>query len=128
MKKTFLSLAAYLIANAVGLLLAVLLLEGFSVAFTAFIVAVLIFCIVQAIAQPVASKFSQKYAPQLMGGIALVAIFFGLLITSVIVSGMTIGGIANLLAATLLVWLGSLLAQLGLKFAGFGIGHEHPAK
>ncbi|MEL7014298.1 MAG: hypothetical protein AAFO72_13610 [Pseudomonadota bacterium] len=128
MKKTFVSLAAYLIANAVGLLVAVLLIDGFSVAVTAFIVAVLIFCLVQAIAQPVASKVSKTYAPQLMGGIALVAVFLGLLITSVIVSGMTIGGIANLLAATLLVWLGSLLAQLGLKFAGFGVGHEHPTK
>lgn len=128
MKKTLVSLAAYLIANAAGLLLAVLLIDGFRVAVTAFIVAVLIFCLAQAIAQPMATKISKKYAPQLMGGIALVAIFFGLLITSVIVSGMTIGGIANLLAATLLVWLGSLLAQLGLKLAGFGVDHEHSAQ
>ena len=125
MKKTLVSVAAYLIANAAGLLLAILLIDGFSVAFTAFVVAVLIFCIAQAIANPIASKISKKYAPQMMGGIALVAIFFGLLITSVIVSGMTIGGIANLLAATLLVWLGSLIAQLGLKLAGFGTDHHH---
>lgn len=128
MKKTLISVAAYLIANGAGLLLAIILIDGFSVAFTAFIVAVLIFCVVQAVANPLAAKVSQKYAPQLMGGIALVAIFFGLLITGVIVSGMTIGGVANLLAATLLVWLGSLLAQLVLKLTGFGVHHDHKVK
>jgi hypothetical protein len=39
-------------------------------------------------------------------------IFLGLGITGVLVSGMTIGGISNWLAATLLVWLGSLAADI----------------
>ena len=43
-----------------------------------------------------------------MGGIALVTIFVGLLVTDMIMSSMEIGGISNWLAATLLVWLGSL--------------------
>lgn len=128
MKKTLVSVAAYLIANAVGLLLTIVLIDGFGVAFQAFVIAVLIFCVAQAIAHPLVSKMSKKYAPQLLGGISLVTIFFGLLITDAIVPGMTIGGIANLLAATLLVWLGSLIAQLGLKFAGFGAGTHLASK
>lgn len=120
MKNTLISIAAYLVANGAGLLLAILLVDGFRVAFTAFLFAVVLFCVVQAIATPLASKLSREHAPQLMGGISLVAIFFGLLITGAIISGMTIGGIANLLAATLLVWLGSLIAQVALKMMGFG--------
>jgi hypothetical protein len=119
MRNALLSAIAYLIANAVGLLLAILLLPGFSVGFLAFLVALLIFTVVQAIAGPLVVKLSRSYAPQLMGGISLVTIFVGLLITAVIVSGMTIGGISNLLAATLLVWLGSLAADIGLKVSGF---------
>ena len=128
MKKTLVSAAAYLIANGAGLLLAALLIDGVTVGFTAFIVAVLIFCVVQAIALPLVSKISKKYAPQLLGGISLVAIFCGLLITGLIVSGLTIGGLANLLSATLLVWLGSLIAQFGLKMAGFGSAHTASVK
>ena len=119
MKNSLVSLAVYIIANGVGLLIAILLIDGFNVAFTAFIFAVLLFCVVQAVADPLVKKLSRDYAPQVMGGISLVVIFFGLMITGVIISGMTIGGLANLLAATLLVWLGSLIAQFGLKAMGF---------
>jgi hypothetical protein len=125
MRNALSSAITYLIANAVGLLLAILLLPGFSVGFLAFLVAVLIFTIVQAIAGPLVVRLSKSYAPQLMGGISLVTIFVGLLITAVIVSGMTIGGISNLLAATLLVWLGSLAADIGLKIAGFKSTPKH---
>ena len=120
MKNSLISIAAYLIANGVGLLIAVLLLDGFNVAFTAFIFAVLLFCMVQAVALPLVSKLSRDRAPQLMGGISLIAIFLGLLITGLIMSGVSTGGIANLLAATLIVWLGSLIAQFALKAMGFG--------
>ena len=72
MKNTLVSIAAYLIANGVGLLLAILLIDGFSVAFTAFVFAVVLFCVIQAIASPIANKLSQNYAPQLVGGIALI--------------------------------------------------------
>ncbi len=125
MRNALSSAITYLIANAVGLLLAILLLPGFSVGFLAFLVAVLIFTVVQAIAGPLVVRLSKSYAPQLMGGISLVTIFVGLLITAVIVSGMTIGGISNLLAATLLVWLGSLAADIVLKIAGFKSTPKH---
>jgi hypothetical protein len=54
-----------------------------------------------------------------MGGIALVTIFIGLFITEILMSGMTIGGISNWLAATLLVWLGSLIASILLPIYVF---------
>ena len=106
------SVAAYLIANAVGLLLASLLLDGFSIGPMAFLVAVLIFSAVQGVAGPIITKLSQKSFPQLMGGISLVTIFLGLWITSLLVDDMQIGGLANWLAATLIVWIGSLIAAV----------------
>jgi len=111
--------ATYLIANAVGLLLSVLILDGFTISLMAFLVAVLIFSVVQGISGPMIAKISLKSIPQLMGGISLVTIFFGLWITTLLVSGMEIGGIANWLAATLLVWLGSLVAEMLLPIFVF---------
>lgn len=113
------SAATYLIANAVGLLLSIVVLTGFTISPMAFFVAVLIFSVIQSVSAPLIKKISQERVPQLMGGISLVTIFVGLWITSVLVSGMEIGGIANWLAATLLVWIGSLLAEILLPIYVF---------
>ncbi|MEM6460358.1 MAG: hypothetical protein AAF724_00415 [Pseudomonadota bacterium] len=110
MTKFLLSTAAYLIANAVGLLVAALILPGFSIGISAFILAVLIFSVLQMIAGPLLTRLSAKRFPELIGGIALVAILVGLIVTDLLMSRMAIGGISNLLAATLLVWIGSLIA------------------
>ncbi|AXI47659.1 hypothetical protein C1J03_17590 [Sulfitobacter sp. SK012] len=112
MVRLALSAATYLIANAVGLLLSIFILDGFSIGPLAFLVAVMIFSVVQGISGPLIAKVSSKNVPQFMGGISLVTIFIGLWITTLLVSGMHIGGIANWLAATLLVWIGSLVAEI----------------
>jgi hypothetical protein len=106
------STLAYLVANAVGLLLATVILPGFVIDPLSFVVAVAIFSLVQTVLGPPVTKISFKSFPQLMGGIALVTIFVGLFVTEILMDGMQIGGIANWLAATLLVWIGSLLASL----------------
>jgi uncharacterized membrane protein YvlD (DUF360 family) len=113
------STLAYLVANAVGLLVAVVLLPGFSINALPFVVAVAIFSLVQTVLGPLITKISFKSFPQLMGGIALVTIFVGLFVTDLIMDGMEIGGIANWLAATLLVWLGSLIASILLPIYVF---------
>jgi hypothetical protein len=119
MIRSLISILAYLAANAVGLLIAVLILPGFTIDPLAFVVAVAIFSLVQTILGPLITKISVKSFPQLMGGIALVTIFIGLFITEILMSGMTIGGISNWLAATLLVWLGSLIASILLPIYVF---------
>ena len=112
MMKFLTSTAVYLGANAIGLLLAIILLPGFTITPTGFIVAVAIFSIIQSVGGPMVTKMSLKKLPQLMGGIALVVIFIGLFVTEILVPGMSMGGIANWLAATLLVWIGSLTASI----------------
>ena len=112
MPRFVISAAAHLIANAAGLLLAMILLDGFSIGFLALIIVTVIFTVVLMVITPIIRKISEKNVPSLLGGLSLVAIFFGLLITQPFVAGFTIGGTANLLAATLLVWLGALIAGI----------------
>jgi hypothetical protein len=119
MRKFLVSAATYLVANAIGLIVALLLLASFSIPLLGFVLAVLIFTIVQVVTMPLASKLSREYVPQLAGGVSLVVIFIGLLVTSWIVDGMTLGGLANWLAATLIVWIASLVAQIALPIFVF---------
>ncbi len=119
MIRFLISTAVYLVANAIGLLIAALLLPGFSIDALSFIVAVAIFSLVQTVLGPLITKIALKNFPQLMGGIALVTIFIGLFVTEMVTTGMQIGGISNWLAATLLVWLGSLIASILLPMYVF---------
>lgn len=119
MSRRIKSALALLAGNAVGLLLASLLLSGFAVRPISFIVVVIVFTVVQVVAEPLILKLGEKKAPALKGGIALIVTFVGLLVTDLITAGLTIGGISNLLAATLLVWLGALIASVVLPIYVF---------
>jgi hypothetical protein len=102
--------AMALLANAAGLLLAMILINGFSIDFTAFVLAVVLFTLAAVIADPLLTRISQNSLPALAGGVALVTTFVGLFLTSLLVDGMQTGGMVNLLLATLVVWLGALVA------------------
>ncbi|SFC93489.1 phage holin family protein [Tropicimonas isoalkanivorans] len=112
MMRTLISALLYILANAVGLLIAAFFLDGFRLDFAGFFVATLLLSIVEAVAGPMIAKMSRDNVPALQGGIALVTTFVGLGITNLIVQGMSIGGLGTWLAATLLVWLGALIATL----------------
>lgn len=123
-----LSIAAVLAGNAIGLLLAALLLDGFSIAPLSFIFVVAIFSLIQVVAGPLINKLSEKNLPALQGGVALVVIFVGLLVTEMLTSGLVIGGVTNLLLATLLVWIGALIAGIVLPIYVFKELRENKAK
>jgi len=106
--------ALALLANAVGLLLAVVLIDGFSIDLTAFLLAVVLFTLAAVIADPLLTRISQKNLPALAGGVALVTTFVGLFLTNILLDGMQTGGMVNLLLATLVVWLGALIATIVL--------------
>ena len=110
MKRSLISALVYLLGNAAGLLVAMLLLPGFRIDLAAFLVAVVIFSVLLLLLKPLILKLAKKRLPALEGGIALVTTFVGLLATRTLVSGMQIGGLSNWLLATLLVWAGALLA------------------
>lgn len=127
MSHRLLSILALLIGNAVGLLLAVLLVSGFSIAPLSFVIVVIVFTLIVAVAEPLITRISEKNVPALKGGIALAVTFVGLFVTELLTSGLTIGGISNLLIATLLVWLGALIAGIVLPMFVFKSLRE-PAK
>ncbi len=112
MMKMLISAAFTTLANAVGLMLAALILPNFSISPLSFIIVVALFTVISVIASPLLTKVSLKNLPALQGGVALITVFIGLLATDLVMSGMNIGGISNLLAATLLVWLGSVIAAI----------------
>ena len=114
MIRMLISAAMALGANAVGLLIADLVLDDMSVEWQAFIVAVAFFTLVEVILGPLIMKMALRSAPALMGGIALVTTLLGLIITDLIFDGFSIEGVWTWIAATVIVWLGGLLAAFVL--------------
>lgn len=110
MVRTLITAALYLLANAVGLFLAMLILPDFKIDVTSFISTVVLFTLVEVFISPLLTKVSIKNMPALAGGVALVTTFVGLWATSYFLAGFTIGGMRNLFLATFIVWLGALIA------------------
>ena len=99
-----------LLGNALGLWVASLVLDDMSISGTAFVLAVVIFTVLTAVLQPLVTKIAMQNAPALQGSSALVTTFLGLLITDLISDGLSIDGALTWIHATVIVWLGALLA------------------
>lgn len=123
MMRLLVSTAAVIAANAAGLLLAALLLPGFRIDAISFVVVLLVFTGVMILTGPLVTKIAITKMPQIRGSIALVTAFIGLKVTEWLMPGFTIGDssnwLSNWLAATLLVWLGSLVAEILLPLYVF---------
>jgi putative membrane protein len=102
----------HLLANAVGLIVAAVILSGMTINGAAFVIAVVIFTVVEVVADPLISKIALTSAPALRGGAALVSTFVGLVITVAVSSGLHISGLSTWVLATMIVWLAALLATL----------------
>jgi hypothetical protein len=112
MVRLLVSLVLALLANTVGIFVASILLSGFSISGVAFVIAVAIFTLVEVIADPLITKIALTNVPALRGGVALVTTFVGLLITSIVSSGISISGLSTWVLAPLIVWLFALIATL----------------
>jgi uncharacterized membrane protein YvlD (DUF360 family) len=109
-----------LVSNAVGLLVAAALLDGVSLNATGFVVAVVIFTVVFALLQPFLFVQFRRSRAGVLGGVALIATLVSLIVTVLVSDDLDIDGIGTWIAATVIVWLASLLAgfilpALGLK-------------
>ncbi|HET8652651.1 MAG TPA: phage holin family protein [Gaiellaceae bacterium] len=107
-----------LAANAVGLIVAASLLDGMELDATSFIVAVVIFTVVFALAQPFLIMQFRANAPAMLGGVALIATLVALIVTDLVSDGFTIDGAGTWIAATVIVWVVSVLAAFILPFLG----------
>lgn len=112
--QTAISALLYVVANAVGLLIAKLVIPGFRIDLWSFTLVVVVFSAILAVLAPIIRNFSESSAKPLMGGIALVSIGICLFLTNLIMPGMDMGGLTNWIAASVLVWLGSVAATAAL--------------
>ena len=109
-----------LVANAVALIVAAGLLDGMSLNATGFVVAVIVFTVVFALLQPffVSQLRRGGRSSSLLGGVALVATLASLIVTVLATDGLDISGVGTWVAATVIVWLASVLAAFLLPFLG----------
>lgn len=108
-----------LIGNALGLLFASWLIEGFNLSAAGFIWSVVFFTIAQLILSPFVLSMSIRYLPALRGGIALVTTLVVLLLTTLFTGGLTIEGLTAWILAPLIIWLTSVLAGVLLPLVLF---------
>lgn len=112
--------AIALAGNAIGLIVASLVLSGFDIDVTGFITALVIFTVVLALMTPFLANMMRRNrsSTSALGGVSLIATFVALLITTLVSDGLSISGIGTWIGATVVVWLGSLLAVFILPYLG----------
>lgn len=113
------SIVVSLIANAIGLFVASLILDNFTINGVAFVTAVVVFTIAYIVLDPLITKISLTNMPALRGGVALITTFVGLLITTLISDGISISGLSTWVVATLIVWLFGLISTVLLPMFVF---------
>jgi putative membrane protein len=107
-----------LVANAVGLIVAALVLDDVQLDATSFVVAVVIFTIVFALLQPFLAVQFRRMGSGVIGAVALIATLVSLIVTDLLTDGLSISGVTTWILAALIVWLAALVAALLLPFLG----------
>ena len=111
MVRFLVNLCVYMLAAAIGLIVADALLESVSIVYpTAFLMAVLLFGAIQALISPLITQVAERNASALTGGVGIVSALIALIVTSLLTSGLTITGFGGWLAAAVVVWLASMIA------------------
>jgi len=109
-----------LLSSAVGLIVAAALLDGVTLDVTGFVIAVVVFTVVFALIQPfLFAQFRRgSGTAPLLGGVALIATLVSLIVTTLVTDGLSISGIGDWIAATVIVWLASVIATFLLPYLG----------
>ena len=107
-----------LVANAVGLIVAALVLDDVHLDATSFVVVVVIFTIVFALLQPFLVVQFRRMGSGVIGAVALIATLVSLIVTDLLTDGLSISGVTTWILAALIVWLAALVAALLLPFLG----------
>ena len=105
-------------ANAIGLVVAAIVLDGVHLNFASFVVAVVIFTIVFAVLQPFLAVQLRRLGNGAIGATALIATLVSLLLTDLLSDGLEIDGVGTWIAAAVIVWLAALVAAFVLPFLG----------
>ena len=110
--------AVLLLANAVGLIVAAVALDGMTLDATGFIIAVLVFTVVLALMQPFIAVQLRRRGSAALGGVALIATLVALIITTILTDGLSIDGAGTWIAAAVIVWAAALIAAFVLPLLG----------
>lgn len=112
MVRFLISVGITVLANAIGLVVAASVLDDMTLTWSAFVVDVALFTLVYTLAQPLLTQMALSSLPALRGGVALVATLVALVVTTLVHDGLSISGAGTWMAATVIVWLASLLGTL----------------
>ncbi len=107
-----------LVANAVGLIVAAIVLDDVELDATSFVVAVVIFTGVFVLLQPFLAVNLRRMGPGMLGVVSLLATLVSLIVTDLLTDGLSISGVLTWILAALIVWLVALVATLLLPFLG----------
>src|SRR5215203_697874 len=107
-----------LLANAIGLTVASVVLDGVDLNATGFVTAVVLYTVVVALMTPFLATQFRKRQSAALGGVALIATLVSLIVTAAIADGLSISGIGTWIAAAVIVWAASLAAAFLLPFLG----------
>lgn len=107
-----------LVANAVGLIVAAIVLDDVELDATSFVVAVVIFTAVFVLLQPFLAVNLRRMGPGMLGVVSLLATLVSLIVTDLLTDGLSISGALTWILAALIVWLVALVATLLLPFLG----------
>ena len=107
-----------LAANAIGLIVASIVLDGFELNVASFVVAVVIFTVVFAVLTPFLAVQLRRLGNGAIGATALIATLVSLIVTDLLSDGFSISGVGTWVAAAVIVWLAALVAAFVLPFLG----------
>jgi uncharacterized membrane protein YvlD (DUF360 family) len=102
----------FLGSAALGLWIASLIVDGFSVSTSGFLIAVVVFAVLQSILTPWFLVMSRKYANALTGAVGLVSTVAALFVASLVSDGLTINGASAWVLGSLTVWIVTMLGTL----------------
>ena len=108
------------LANAIGLLVAAVVLDDMTMDVAGFLIDVVIFTVIVALLTPfLESSFRRgRSGSAALGGVALIATVIALVIADVVSDGLTIDGVGTYVLAAVIVWAASLVAAFILPFLG----------
>ena len=113
-----LQLLAFLVGlgtNAVALIVAAALLDGFGIGKVTFPVLVVIFTVVSMVVTLLVDSIVRRHAQAAVAGIGLISSFLTLLLTDLITDKLTVEGAWAWIVGTVLVWLASLVVRPFLR-------------
>ena len=110
MVRTLIKIALTIAGNAIGLLVASVLLDDVDLNASGFLIALLIFTVAELLIEPIVEKVFTTHAEKLRMLTSLVTTFLALLVTDVVSDGLSIEGAWTWVLATVIVWIGTLLA------------------